>query len=116
MLVFASGSSLGMIGGGYYESDAFWKAREAITNRRPQLVHYKLSNDFAQETGLICGGQMDVYIEPIDRSSNDQLRRRTRHKQLIGSTVALTFWCPRARFNPAFQAVSFSLRLGSRGG
>jgi len=27
-----------------------------------------LSDDFAQETGLICGGQMDVYIEPIEPS------------------------------------------------
>ncbi len=41
---------------------------EAITNRRPQLIHYELSDDFAQETGLICGGQMDVYIEPIEPS------------------------------------------------
>jgi len=31
-------------------------------------VHYELSDDFAQETGLICGGQMDVYIEPIEPS------------------------------------------------
>ncbi|HUK36837.1 MAG TPA: XdhC family protein, partial [Vicinamibacterales bacterium] len=38
------------------------------TNRKPQLVHYELDDDFAQETGLICGGQMDVYIEPIEPS------------------------------------------------
>src|SRR5262249_8928017 len=31
-----------------------------------QVVRYELSDDFAQETGLICGGQMDVYIEPIE--------------------------------------------------
>jgi xanthine dehydrogenase accessory factor len=68
MLVFADGRMVGTIGGGCYENDAFWKAREAITNRRPQLVHYELSDDFAQETGLICGGQMDVYIEPIEPS------------------------------------------------
>ena len=68
MLVFGDGRMVGTIGGGCYENDAFWKAREAITNRRPQLVHYELSDDFAQETGLICGGQMDVYIEPIEPS------------------------------------------------
>jgi len=68
MLVFADGRIVGTIGGGCYENDAFWKAREAITARRPQLVHYELSDDFAQETGLICGGQMDVYIEPIEPS------------------------------------------------
>ena len=68
MLVFADGRMVGTIGGGCYENDAFWKAREAITARKPQLVHYELSDDFAQETGLICGGQMDVYIEPIEPS------------------------------------------------
>jgi xanthine dehydrogenase accessory factor len=68
MLVFGDGRMVGTIGGGCYENDAFWKAREAITNRRPQLVHYELDDDFAQETGLICGGQMSVYIEPIEPS------------------------------------------------
>ena len=68
MLVYSDGRIVGTIGGGCYENDAFWKAREAIANRKPQLVHYELSDDFAQETGLICGGQMDVYIEPIEPS------------------------------------------------
>jgi len=68
MLVFADGRIVGTIGGGCYENDAFGKAREAIRTRKPQLVHYELDDDFAQETGLICGGQMDVYIEPIEPS------------------------------------------------
>jgi xanthine dehydrogenase accessory factor len=68
MLVYSDGRIVGTIGGGCYENDAFWKARDAITARMPRLVHYELSDDFAQETGLICGGQMDVYIEPIEPS------------------------------------------------
>src|SRR5258707_2254092 len=68
MLVCADGRTVGTIGGGCYENDAFGKARHAIETRRPELVHYELSDDFAQETGLICGGQMDVYIEPIEPS------------------------------------------------
>jgi xanthine dehydrogenase accessory factor len=68
MLVFGDGRMVGTIGGGCYENDAFWKAREAITTRRPQLIHYELDDDFAQESGLICGGQMSVYIEPIEPS------------------------------------------------
>jgi xanthine dehydrogenase accessory factor len=68
MLVFADGRTVGTIGGGCYENDAFWKARDAIASRKPALLHYELADDFAQETGLICGGQMDVYIEPIEPS------------------------------------------------
>jgi len=66
MLVFADGRTVGTIGGGCYENDAFWKAREAIKARRPINVHYELSDDIAEETGLICGGQMDVFIEPVE--------------------------------------------------
>jgi xanthine dehydrogenase accessory factor len=66
MLVYADGRTVGTIGGGCYENDAFWKAREALKTRRPQLVRYELNDDFAEESGLICGGQMEVYIDPIE--------------------------------------------------
>ncbi len=68
MLVFPDGRIVGTIGGGCYENDAFGKARESIHSRKPQLVHYELDDDFAQETGLVCGGQMSVYIEPLEPS------------------------------------------------
>src|SRR5512134_3075887 len=68
MLVYADGRTVGTIGGGCYENDAFGKAREAIRSRRPLNVKYELNDDFAQETGLVCGGQMDVFIEPVEAS------------------------------------------------
>lgn len=66
MLVFPDGRIVGTIGGGCYENDAFWKARQALETRQPTLVRYELSDDFAEESGLICGGQMEVYIEPLE--------------------------------------------------
>jgi xanthine dehydrogenase accessory factor len=68
MLVYSDGRTVGTIGGGCYENDAFWKAREAIKARKPQNVRYELTDDFAEESGLICGGQMDVFIEPVEAS------------------------------------------------
>ena len=68
MLVFADGRTIGTIGGGCYENDAFWKAREAIADRKPLTVTFELNDDFAQETGLVCGGQMEVFIEPVEPS------------------------------------------------
>ena len=65
MLVFADGRTVGTIGGGCYENDALGKAREAIATGKPALVKYDLNDDFVQESGLICGGQMEVYIDPI---------------------------------------------------
>ena len=66
MLVYADGRTVGTIGGGCYENDAFWKAREAIKARRPLNVKYELNDDIAEETGLVCGGQMEVFIEPVE--------------------------------------------------
>jgi len=66
MVVFADGHTIGTIGGGCYENDALGKAREALRSRQPRLVRYDLSDDFAEESGLICGGQMQVYIEPME--------------------------------------------------
>ena len=66
MLVFPDGRMIGTIGGGCYENDAFWKAREALVTGKQQLVHYELNDDFAQENGLVCGGQMDVHIDPLE--------------------------------------------------
>ena len=68
MLVFADGRTVGTIGGGCYEHDAFGKARSAIRLRRPQLAQYDLNDDLAEESGLICGGHMEVYIEPVEPS------------------------------------------------
>ena len=68
MLVFADGRTVGTIGGGCYENDAFWKAKDSLRSRKPQLVRYELTDDFAEESGLICGGQMQVYIEPLEPS------------------------------------------------
>ena len=68
MLVYADGRTVGTIGGGCYENEAFWKAREAIKTRKPETVRYELNDDFAQETGLVCGGQMEVFIEPVEAS------------------------------------------------
>lgn len=65
MLVFADGHTVGTIGGGCYESDAIGHARTAIQSGRPAFLHFELNDDFAQENGLICGGRMDVHVDPL---------------------------------------------------
>src|SRR5512133_3348089 len=71
MLVHADGRTVGTIGGGCYENDAILKAREALgSSRQARLVRYELSDDLAEESGLICGGQMDVFIEPLEPAAH----------------------------------------------
>jgi xanthine dehydrogenase accessory factor len=68
MLVFADGRIVGTVGGGCYEHDAIGKARQVLQTRKATTVKYDLNDDFAEETGLVCGGQMEVFIEPIEAS------------------------------------------------
>lgn len=67
MVVHADGRTVGTIGGGCYESDALGRGREMLRTRSAAtIVHYDLTDDVAEESGLICGGQMDVFIEAVE--------------------------------------------------
>jgi xanthine dehydrogenase accessory factor len=66
MVVYPDGRIVGTIGGGCVEAEMSWRARHVIDARRPQLVSYELTPDQAGEDGLICGGRMEVFIEPIE--------------------------------------------------
>lgn len=68
MLVFGDGRIVGTVGGGCYEHDAIGKARQVLQTRKPATAKYDLNDDIAEETGLVCGGQMEVFIEPIEPS------------------------------------------------
>jgi xanthine dehydrogenase accessory factor len=68
MVVYADGRIVGTIGGGCVEAEMTWRARQTIEKRRPQMASYELTADQAGEDGLICGGRMEVFIEPIESS------------------------------------------------
>lgn len=66
MLVYADGRIVGTIGGGCLEAEMTWRGREAIESRKVRLASYDLTPDQAGEDGLVCGGRMQVFIEPIE--------------------------------------------------
>jgi xanthine dehydrogenase accessory factor len=66
MVVYADGSIVGTIGGGCVEAEMTRRARHSIETRRSQLASYDLTPDQAGEDGLVCGGRMQVFIEPIE--------------------------------------------------
>ncbi len=66
MLVHADGRIVGTIGGGCLEAEMTSRARAAIEGRKPRLVSYDLTLEQAGEDGLVCGGRMQVFIEPIE--------------------------------------------------
>jgi xanthine dehydrogenase accessory factor len=65
LLVRQDGSMLGTVGGGCVEADVWTAAREAISTGQPKRLTFQLGQDAAYDNGLICGGQLDVYVEPV---------------------------------------------------
>jgi xanthine dehydrogenase accessory factor len=66
MLVYPDGRIVGTIGGGCVEAEMTWRARQSIEARKPQVASYDLTPEQAGEDGLVCGGRMQVFIEPIE--------------------------------------------------
>jgi xanthine dehydrogenase accessory factor len=65
MLVYPDGRIVGTIGGGCVEAEMTWRARQVIETGRAQLASYDLTPDQAGEDGLVCGGRMQVFLEPM---------------------------------------------------
>ena len=56
---------LGTIGGGCVEAEVWNAARDVIQTERPKHMNFSLGQDAAYDNGLICGGQLTVFVEPI---------------------------------------------------
>jgi xanthine dehydrogenase accessory factor len=65
MLVRDDGSIFGTIGGGCVEADVWRAAREVMEEEKPRTLTFDLNQDPKYDTGLVCGGTLDVFIEPI---------------------------------------------------
>ena len=65
MLVFQKGQQIGSIGGGCVEAEVCREALLVMASEKPRLMSFELKDDDTQESGLLCGGTMEVYVEPI---------------------------------------------------
>jgi len=65
MLVREDGSIVGTVGGGCVEAEVWNAAREVMETEKPKHLTFSLGQDAAYDNGLICGGQLNVFVEPI---------------------------------------------------
>ena len=65
MLVREDGSIAGTIGGGCVEADVWAAAKEVMHKESPRKMVFKLNNEASYDNGLICGGTLEVFVEPI---------------------------------------------------
>lgn len=64
MLVFADGSQFGTLGGGCVEAEVKRRALAVLSQRKAEVAQFQLDHDYGWDDGLICGGRMQILIEP----------------------------------------------------
>ncbi len=65
MLVRDDGSIVGTIGGGCVEAEVWQAAKEIMETEKPQTLSFNLNNNPKYDSGLVCGGTLEIFIEPV---------------------------------------------------
>ncbi len=74
MVVAPDGSVTGSVSGGCVEAAVYELATEVVRTGRPALQRYGISSDDAFAVGLTCGGEIDIFVEPVSREVFPQLQ------------------------------------------
>jgi xanthine dehydrogenase accessory factor len=93
MLVFDDGSQAGTLGGGCVEAEVKRQALAVMAGDDASVVRFQLDDDYGWDDGLICGGRMQVLIDPLSRTAaRDYFSRlRALSDQGAGATEAIVF-------------------------
>jgi xanthine dehydrogenase accessory factor len=65
MLVRDDGTIAGTVGGGCVEAEVWAAAKDVIQNEQPRKMTFNLNHEAAYDAGLICGGTLEIFVEPI---------------------------------------------------
>jgi xanthine dehydrogenase accessory factor len=65
MAMTPTGKIAGSVSGGCLEAAVYEEAMSVLESGMPVLKHYGISDEMAFEVGLSCGGEVDIFIEPL---------------------------------------------------
>lgn len=65
LLVTEDGTFLGTVGGGCLEAEVYEAAREVIKDEQTRTLTFRLNEFDAPDSGLLCGGEVTVFVEPV---------------------------------------------------
>jgi xanthine dehydrogenase accessory factor len=74
MAVSSSGRIAGSVSGGCVEGAVAEAAQQVLAVGEPRLVHFGVADETAWSVGLACGGKIDVFVAPLDRTAFEALK------------------------------------------
>ena len=89
-LIKGDGTSLGSIGGGCVEAEVWQKAQKVMEEAKGEILHFDLTSEQLAEGGLICGGNIDIFLEPLNEDFLNVYQEVSRIKQKGGSAILAT--------------------------
>jgi xanthine dehydrogenase accessory factor len=89
-LIKADGTSVGSIGGGCVEAEVWQEAKEVLIKGKGGVLHFELTSEQLAEGGLICGGNVDIFVEPLREEYLIIFQEIMRIKQKGGSAILAT--------------------------
>ncbi len=96
-LINQDGVIWGSVGGGLLEAKTIEAAREALDSQRPLRLHFSLTGKDVAESDMLCGGEAEVFVEPIwaiDSSQVASIQRAASVEQRGGKGLLVTALCP----------------------
>ncbi len=75
MFVGRDGKFFGTVGGGCMEADVWQAAMTVIKTGRPRMLHFRMDGRQIEDEGMICGGNIDIFIEPVSGEQRDLYAR-----------------------------------------
>jgi xanthine dehydrogenase accessory factor len=89
-LIKEDGTTSGSIGGGCVEAEVWQEAKEVMKKEKSKVLYFKLTSEQLAEGGLICGGDVDIFLEPLKEECLNIYREVVRIKQKGGSAILAT--------------------------
>ena len=65
LLVLEDGTFLGTVGGGCLESEVYDTALQTLADEQPRTLTFRLTEKDSPDSGLMCGGEVTIFVEPI---------------------------------------------------
>lgn len=65
LLVLGDGTFLGTVGGGCLEAEVYEAAMQSIADEQPRTLTFRLTEQDSPDSGLMCGGEVTIFVEPI---------------------------------------------------
>ncbi|MCL5942240.1 MAG: XdhC/CoxI family protein [Actinobacteria bacterium] len=92
MLIRPDGGTAGSIGGGCVEAEVWDAGRAVLESGEPQILAFRLNSADMAESGLICGGNVEILVEPLDSTHLPVMRgivetRATKGRALLATVL-----------------------------